>query len=281
MRMQLFRNIIVLLGAVIALWGITACSKQSSFSDPVDEGCKIPSFGNDGEYRVFSLRAMTYNVHNCKGTDGAVDYKRVADVITEHNLDIVALQELDSMTTRYPGQDVLKNLADHTGMYPTFGAAINSRGGKYGVGVLTKKRALSHYRIPLPCSSEPRVVLVVEMEDFYFFCTHFSLLAEYREKAVDIIVNEAKKLKKPVILAGDLNATRDQLSMQTLAEHFYIFEKLSLRNTFPSGAPTKEIDFICLYKGRAAEAVITEHRVLNAPVISDHLPVIIDLTICE
>ncbi|MBR1961941.1 MAG: endonuclease/exonuclease/phosphatase family protein [Alistipes sp.] len=245
------------------------------------EGVGLPAFSGDVETAVFLTRAMTYNVRNCKGTDDVVDYKRVADAIAKYDSDVVALQELDSLTTRFPGQDVLKNLADYTGMYPTFGAAIDRSGGKYGVGVLTKERPLSHYRVPLPCSSEPRVVLVVELEDYYFCCTHFSLHAEYREQAVEIIIAEAQKLDKPMILAGDLNATRDQESMQLLSQHFHIFEKKGSPNTFPSGAPTKEIDFICLYKGRGAEAVVSEHWVPYLPIISDHRPVVIEMLVCE
>lgn len=284
MSVRLNRNITSRLLLAIMLCSMVACGERGSFdksaSGPGYEDAKLPNIEVSDQMRVFRTRVMTYNVHNCRGTDGVVDYKRVADVISKRNLDVVALQELDSMTSRCP-RDVLKILSDLTGMHHVFGAAINHSGGKYGVGVLTKEEPISHYRIPLPCSSEPRVVLVVEMKDYYLFCTHFSLLAEYRERAVDIIVAEAEKLNKPVILAGDLNATRDQISIQTLAEHFHIYKKLSLPNTFPSSSPTKEIDYICLYKNRGAGAEFSEHAVLNIPVISDHCPVIADMIVCE
>ena len=269
---------------VVMLCSMTACGRHGGYDESVvessSEEVNLPNVGISDRMRVFRTRVMTYNVHNCRGTDGVVDYKRVADVISKRNLDVVALQELDSMTSRSP-RDVLKILSDLTGMHHVFGAAINHSGGKYGVGVLTKEKPISHYRIPLPCSSEPRVVLVVEMKDYYLFCTHFSLLAEYRERAVDIIVAEAEKLDKPVILAGDLNATRDQTSIQTMAEHFHIYKKSSLPNTFPSSSPTKEIDYICLYKNRGAVAEFSEHAVLHIPIISDHCPVIADMIVCE
>ena len=269
---------------VVMLCSMTACGGHGGYDESVvessSEEVNLPNVGISDQMRVFRTRVMTYNVHNCRGTDGVVDYKRVADVISKRNLDVVALQELDSMTSRSP-RDVLKILSDLTGLHHVFGAAINHSGGKYGVGVLTKEKPISHYRIPLPCSSEPRVVLVVEMNDYDLFCTHFSLLAEYRERAVDIIVAEAEKLDKPVILAGDLNATRDQISIQTMAEHFHIYKKLSLPNTFPSSSPTKEIDYICLYKNRGAGAEFSEHAVLHIPIISDHCPVVADMIVCE
>ena len=240
----------------------------------------LPPFDDVEQSYLFRLRTMTYNVHNCIGTDGVVDDKRIADVILEHRVDAVGLQELDSVTTRRP-LDVLQQLADLTGMYPTFGAAINYRGGKYGVGVLTKEKPLSHYRVPLPCSSEPRVLLVVEMKDYYFCCTHFSLHAEYRNEAVKIIVEEAKKLNKPLFLVGDFNASRDQESMQMLAQHVYIFNKRPPIYTFPAGSPRSEIDYICLYSGRGATSTVFDYWVPEVPVASDHRPVVMDIMVCE
>lgn len=82
------------------------------------------------------LRLMSYNVRNCRGLDDSVSYERIARIITDANADAVAIQELDSMTTRYPQQDVLGNLATLTGMYPTYAPSIDYAGGKYGIGML-------------------------------------------------------------------------------------------------------------------------------------------------
>ena len=283
--MTFARNIATLLLSVLMLCNMTACKDAEN---PV-VGNKSGGAGlsyldaahSHIHTREFHIRTMTYNVHNCVGTDGVTDYKRVADAISKYDLDAVALQELDSVTSRHNRQDVLKNLADLTGMYPTFGAAIKFSGGKYGVGVLTKEKPLSYYCVSLPCSSEPRVLLVVELKDCYFCCTHFSLLAEYRNKAVEIIVEEATRLNKPMIVAGDLNATRDQDSMQQLAEHFYIFEKMGTPHTFSSANPSKEIDFICLHKDRGAEADVKMYWVPYTPILSDHLPAVAYMTISE
>lgn len=248
--------------------------------EPISQGVTLPSFDDIAQTYIFRLRAMSYNVHNCGGTDGVVDYERVADAITAHNVDAVGLQELDSVTTRRP-LDVLQKLADLTGMYPTFGAAIDYKGGKYGVGVLTKEKPLSHYCVPLPCSSEPRVLLVVEMKDYYFCNTHFSLHADYRTEAVKIIVEEAEKLSKPLFLVGDFNASRDQEAMQLLAQHFYIFDKRPPIYTFPADAPRSEIDYICLYSGRGALTTVFDYWVPELPIVSDHRPTVMDISVCE
>lgn len=240
----------------------------------------LPPYDNVEESRIFRLRAMCYNIHNCTGNDDLYDEQRIADVINAANVEAVAVQEVDSLTTRHP-VDIMKNLGEKTGMYPTFGAAIDYKGGKYGVGVLTKQKPISYYTVPLPCSDEPRVLLIVELDNYYFCCSHFSLKAEYRTEAVSIITEEAKKLNKPMILAGDFNAQRSESSIQTLAEHFEIFEKQGPKNTFPAGTPNREIDYFCLYKDRGAMAVVNESYVVPETVASDHRPIIIDMTVCE
>ncbi|MBR2419860.1 MAG: hypothetical protein IKB14_04000, partial [Rikenellaceae bacterium] len=82
---------------------------------------------------------MCYNVHNCVGLDDSLSCERIARIINDAEVEAVALQELDSMTTRYPGHDILSEVAALTDMYPTYAASIDYRGGKYGIGILTKE----------------------------------------------------------------------------------------------------------------------------------------------
>ena len=243
------------------------------------EDVLIPPYDAE-QSNIFNVRAMCYNIHNCVGTDEIYDEQRIADIINAANVEAVAVQEVDCLTERHP-TDIMKNLGQKTNMYHTFGAAIDYKGGKYGVGILTKEKPISYYTVPLPCSEEPRVLLVVELSNYYLCCTHFSLLAEYRTEAVNIIVEEAKKLNKPMILAGDFNAKRSESSIQTLAESFDIFEKFGAQNTFPAGVPNREIDYFCLYRGNGDAATINDYRVVPESVASDHRPIVIDMIICE
>lgn len=240
----------------------------------------LPPMQGVDQSRIFRTRVMSYNIRNGKGIDNVQDFQRIIDAVNRAKVDVVALQEVDSMTKRNP-RDVMKILGNATNMYPTFGGAIDYGGGKYGVGVLTKEKPLSHYRVPLPCSDEQRVLLVVELENYYICSTHFSLHAEYREEAARIICEEAKKLNKPMIVAGDFNAQRSETTIKMLSEHFEIFEKNGSQLTFPAGTPTKEIDYICLYKDNGAEVVVHESYVQYEPVASDHRPIVMDMTICE
>ena len=149
-------------------------------------GITLSTYGQNRQVQV-----MSYNVRHCAGMDLVVDYERTAAVIAQQQPDVVALQELDSMTTRSGQHDQIGELATRTHYHPVFGGAIDYDGGKYGVGILTREHPLSTKRIPLP-GEEPRVLLVVELKDFVIASTHLDLEEEQRLASVPLIVEEAQ-----------------------------------------------------------------------------------------
>lgn len=229
--------------------------------------------------RQVQTRLLCYNVHNCVGLDGELSVERIARIVNEADVEAVAIQELDSMTTRYPGHDMLSEVAALTDMYPTYAPTIDYRGGKYGIGMLTREKPLSYRQVPLPCRSEPRALLIVELEDYYYCCTHLSLHEEDRITSAAIIIDELSKLDKPAIIAGDFNALPNSFPMMALGRKFHIFEKSGTPFTFPANKPQREIDYMALYTGGGATAEVVEHRVLSAPVESDHAPIVAEVII--
>lgn len=84
------------------------------------------------------------------------------------------------------------------------------------------------------------------------------------------------------MIAGDFNARPNSKPMQLMAEHFHIFKKTEGDGlTIYSNKPVAEIDFICLYTDKGAKADVTSHKVIYAPVESDHSPIIADVIITE
>jgi endonuclease/exonuclease/phosphatase family metal-dependent hydrolase len=226
------------------------------------------------------LGVMSYNVHNAIGMDKITSYERIAKIISDSKVDVVAVQELDSVTTRSKGVDVLKAIAENCDMYPTFGGSIDFQGGKYGIGILSKEKPLSYYRVPLPCRSEPRSLLVAEFEDYYFCSTHLSLHAEDRLSSAKIIVEELSKLNKPALIAGDFNAQPEEESMLYLSKHMNIYKKGDSPHaenpspyTFPANKPSTEIDYICSFDPQQ-KIKLTSHYTKHAPVESDHAPIV-------
>lgn len=227
-------------------------------------GITLSTYGQNRQVQV-----MSYNVRHCAGMDLVVDYERTAAVIAQQQPDVVALQELDSMTTRSGQHDQIGELATRTHYHPVFGGAIDYDGGKYGVGILTREHPLSTKRIPLP-GEEPRVLLVVELKDFVIASTHLDLEEEQRLASVPLIVEEAQHWQKPFILAGDWNDTPDSNLLKALTRYFTVHS--GNEATYPADEPTDCIDYIASFNGQAESL---ESHVINEPQASDHRPIVV------
>ncbi len=223
-----------------------------------------------------TLKVMTYNVRHCAGMDLVLDYDRTAAVIARQQPDVVALQELDSMTGRSKHRYQLGELARSTQYYPVFGAAIDYDGGKYGVGILTRETPLNTKRIPLP-GDEPRVLLVVELQDYVMACTHLDLEEEPRWASAPLIVKEAQRWQKPFILAGDWNDTPGSELLQEMTKHFTILSDSEA--SYPADEPQDCLDYVALFKGHSVETL--ESTVIDEPEASDHRPVVVRMLLLK
>ena len=237
-------------------------------------GITLATHGQNQLEKPCQVRVMSYNVRHCAGMDMVLDYDRTAAVISGQRPDVVALQELDSMTTRSVQHYQLGELSNRTQYYPIFGSAIDYDGGKYGVGILTREQPLSTRRIPLP-GEEPRVLLVVEMKDYVLACTHLDLDEEQRLASVPLIVDEAQRCQKPFILAGDWNAVPNSKLMMEMMKYFTV--NSGDHATFPADIPHECLDHIATFKTQPA--VTLEYSVIEEPMASDHRPIVVHLRI--
>ena len=222
------------------------------------------------------LRVMSYNVKNGYGMDGVKDITRCGELVRKTQPDAVAVQELDSCSKRNNFY-VLGKMAEAAGGYHAYyGPTIPYRGGKYGIGVLTKKPALSVEFHRLPCPKEPRGMLVVEMKKYYLICTHLSLSEPHRVESVAIIKDVISKLKdKPVLIAGDMNAK--PTTKPILA--FKVFATLLSDDTwltYSSNNPRRCIDYIFGVNGKFD---VTNRHIFDQSLLSDHFPIYVDVKV--
>ncbi len=242
------------------------------------------------------LRVASYNIHHGLGLDGKLDFQRIGALLEKMDADVVAIQEIDSVTTRAKGSYGLGQIAEQSPYYATYGPSIDFQGGKYGIGILSKQRPLNVKRIPLPGRSEARLLLVAEFNDYVFACTHLSLEEDERLASVPIIEREAGNYSKPFLIAGDWNDSPDSKLLQTIGRKFQICTRTDA-GTFPADKPEECIDYIAVYKnGKEArrvgtpdgefaayrpyadEAVVVEQaEVVDEKVASDHCPVFVSL----
>lgn len=156
-----------------------------------------------------TLRIGTYNIKH--GAEANLDLKTIAKVITDANLDIVGVQEVDYRTKRSNGIDQPRMIADAAGMpYYVFVRGIDYQGGQYGTLILSKYPIVSSEVIPLESwDKEGRAlghaVIDVNGFEFDFFNTHLSYEDTTLRKEQFFQVSEKTDLCKNFILTGDFN----------------------------------------------------------------------------
>lgn len=226
----------------------------------------------------------SYNIHHGEGTDGKYDFERLANQFNHWQADVIALQEVDSMTTRSGKTYALGTLADITRYYDTFCPTMDYQGGKYGIGMLSRQKPLKVTSYALPGKEEPRRLMVAEFKDYVVACTHLSLNADDRMTSLPIILQAARNTDKPFVIAGDWNDTPNSPFIKALSKDFCLRSNTRLA-TFPADSPKDCIDYIAVYK-RSGEpnysrsycyvnepAVVTTATVGSSKTASDHRPI--------
>ncbi len=242
-----------------------------------------------------TIRVLTYNIHHGEGNDGKFDLERLGQVIKEQEPDLVALQEVDVKTNRASGVDQISELQRHSGLpYKAFFEAMPYNGGSYGEGILSRWPIVSEERIGLTSlnNGEPRALGRVDVAlghtgegepqaNLIFFATHLDHRRNEDERVVSAgEINAAGGREAdahlPKILAGDLNAQPGSKPIQVLRAA-WIAAKAGdeFPKTFPSTEPQRTIDFV-MYRG-PGEWKVTEVKVIDEPVASDHCPVLVVL----
>ena len=227
-----------------------------------------------------TLKLMSYNIKNANGMDNVCNFQRIANVINNTSPDVVAIQEVDSMTNRSRQKYVLGEIADRTQMHGYFAPAIDYDGGKYGIGLLTKQVPLRLQTLPLPGREEARTLILAEFADYIYCCTHMSLTEEDRMKSLELVKAFTSSSTKPLFLAGDMNAEPESGFIKKLQKDFQILSNPK-QHTFPAPDPKETIDYIATLKQNAKGFAVISAKVINEPMASDHRPILVELRTAE
>lgn len=231
------------------------------------------------------LRVLAYNIRHGAGIDDSVDLRRAAAVINRLRPDLVALQEIDSATTRTAGIDQAQRLGTLTNMNAVFGGFMEYREGQYGMALLSRYPIVEFTNHRLPDGLEPRTALAIAVQppDFlgsivmvgiHLYATEAERLAQ-AERLIDIFADDPR----PVVLVGDFNSQPESPVIDLLSRRWSIPPKSGNRLTFPSDQPAREIDYVMLRP--AARFEVLEYRVIDEPVASDHRPVLLVVRLLE
>tara|TARA_R110002020_G_scaffold318224_1_gene533759 strand:+ start:192 stop:992 length:801 start_codon:yes stop_codon:yes gene_type:complete len=234
------------------------------------------------------IKILTYNIYHGERPDspGTPNIDDIANLITRLQPEVVALQEMDSMTMRLAGVygekiNWIAELGKKTGYSSYFAKAMDFSEGGYGEGLLVKK-ALSNttQKLPSPAGGEPRAAAWVKIEldnsqELYFGATHFCHeFSENRIAQLDAITNYADSLPKPAFWAGDLNFDPTSEEYKSIGPQWSDAGKVAENDspTFDS-EEGKRIDYVW-YDSEHFELV--DYKVIDVP-YSDHYPVLVTL----
>jgi endonuclease/exonuclease/phosphatase family metal-dependent hydrolase len=230
------------------------------------------------------LRVMCYNVHHGRGMDGNIDLPRIAKVINDADVDLVALQEVDIRTGRSGGVDQLAELARLTKMHASFAKGRDYDGGDYGQAILSRMpiESIEVHRLPGATELEQRIAGAARIRserglpDLLFVTTHLHHQSEPDRLAQAAHLNEllAPHRASPLILTGDINAMPHSKVLQFFAQDWVDLTPEDAL-TFPADKPNRKIDYIFLPKGHRWRVVHAE--VIAEPMASDHRPIVAEL----
>lgn len=248
------------------------------------------------------LRVATYNIH--KGVVN--DVRRMRSKPTMHELrqrlqtldaDIIFLQEVQGQNQRHarrfehlwpsePQDKFLAQCIGNKGPYEAvYGANANYLHGHHGNALLSQFPVLqSENRDFSDNVLEKRGVLhcVLRLpgQNVHCFVIHFGLFAKGRIRQTDALIEWIQSevdADAPLLIAGDFNDWRDQLSTR-LNSALNVRDVLGGARTFPALAPWLRLDRMYVRGFQVGRATVM--RGAEWARLSDHAPLVADL-ICE
>jgi endonuclease/exonuclease/phosphatase family metal-dependent hydrolase len=232
------------------------------------------------------LRVATYNTHKGRGIDGRIRPSRVAEVLREFDADVIALQEVVSLTGGRREQNQAQYLADTVGFEFRIGETRKLRGAAYGNVVLSRLPVKQVEIYDLTASRrEPRGCIRCDVEVahgkiVHVFNIHLGTGYLERRKQAHMLMSRdvllAPSLKHPRLLLGDFNEwTRGLVSrmLQLEFESVDIQLHLNRRRTYPGVLPFMHLDHMYFDRQLVLEE-FSLHRSRQALLASDHLPLL-------
>jgi len=233
-----------------------------------------------------TFRVATYNTHKCRGIDGRIRPSRVADVLRELDVDVIALQEVVSLSGGRREQDQARYLADTVGFEFRIGETRKLRGAAYGNVILSRFPMKQVEVYDLTASTrEPRGCIRCDLEIapgkiVHLFNIHLGTGYIERRRQAHLLMSRtvllSPQLKHPRLLVGDFNEWTRGLVSRMLEHSFEsvdIRHHLNRRRTYPGVLPLMHLDHMYFDRNLALQEFLL-HRSRAALVASDHLPLV-------
>lgn len=223
-------------------------------------------------------RVMTWNIHGAFGRNPRFDLSRVVALIRKWDPDVVALQEVDSRRALADGVNPFEFLPGAVGLYGIGAKALTTKDGDYGQVLISRWPIVSQEvrDISYP-EREPRRAIRAAIETpqgpLTVVATHLGLSVNERRGQAQTLA-ELGAGQGTTIVMGDLNDWFWVGSVRALLSRH--FAGRTRFRTFPALFPLLRLDRIYC---RPRHALLQSFTDREASAISDHLPVIADLSL--
>ena len=226
------------------------------------------------------ILAVSYNVHQCVGTDRRRDPGRIARVLKELDADFVGLQEVHSETGGTQTSAQMNYLAQATRREAVAGPTIVKGKSEYGNVLLTRHRVVAIRRFDLSVPGrEARGGIDADIEingrSLRVIVSHLGLAAFERRLQVQRLAEVvASPPRAPTILLMDHNEWRPVGSPLWRLDRE--LGKSPAPRTFPAAVPLFSLDRAWVRPARALVEAAS-HKTQLTKVASDHLPLKVNI----
>lgn len=234
-----------------------------------------------------SLRIATYNIHKCRGIDRRVSPERIAAVIRELNVDVIALQEVlrDDCRDQFR---ILAELAEFK--FSCFGENRKHRGAAYGNAVLSQFPIEHWQNYDITAGRrEARGLLRADIQlptrrSLHVLNVHLGTGFMERRRQARLLLQEDVLLSRgstaPRILLGDFNEWTRGLATRILSSEFRSaqwtkrkYNSSKRHRSYPGVLPLLHLDHV-YYDKILKLKTFRLHRSRTALIASDHLPLV-------
>ena len=224
-----------------------------------------------------AVRLLTWNIHGALGRNPRFDLGRVVELIDRWDPQIVALQEVDSR--RDKEINAFEFLQRELGAHGIGAKSIVTDDGDYGQMLISRWPMMDTviHDLSFP-EREPRRAIATRIETPHgplrVVATHLGLSIHERRGQAEKLLGITGREPIPTVIMGDFNdwfwigSVRKALSRELPGRTRF--------RTFPSIFPLLRLDRIYC---RPHDAFIACHTDRGARAISDHLPVIADVSV--
>lgn len=233
------------------------------------------------------IRIATYNIWH--GGPQGVYASAIGQMIKDHSIDIIGLQEVDRGCIRSNHLDILESIALESGLkHYQFFKAMNYQEGEYGLGVISRFPMINVLSYPLTHSIEPRICSRVDVDIegliLPFFNTHFELgtyLATRKHQFAQ--VQSLLEKTERFVLVGDFNVA--DWRMGEIYEYEAYFGQYRLANNKNQIFATYRKNRMNLDGEKPIDNIITSFNIdmgmpyLVEKVYSDHHMMVVDIII--